>query len=377
MRTRTLTRLTLRLWPLTPIHIGNGEEYYPDSYFLLNNDLDKDERTLVLFDPLQVVRHMNGNERAQFRSSQWKEISGALRQCAKRLALTNDAEVPMQRIPVSHSAWSDLNESLRNANRTGEIIPFIRSGGKPYIPGSSIKGAFRTALVSACLPRGVNPKSHEEAMRLALGIDEKDTTTDPLRFLSVSDAILPEGITLIDRAEIFRPSAASSGHGGGLKESIRMNYERTRCLLETNKNLGFDVTLTIDSRAAERTLKCKFDEKSLIGLVLDFHEKILFKERKIFFSSQSHNKIYGLYTGLLNKTQKRENFVLLRIGRFGHFESKSLEGVRRGHFPQRKFQTEGSPDEWGTTRTVVKINESSAPFGWVVGYVDKVNRTEL
>ncbi|MCC7284388.1 MAG: hypothetical protein IT556_18555, partial [Acetobacteraceae bacterium] len=63
-----------------------------------------------------------------------------------------------------------------------------------------------------------------------------------------------------------------------------------------------------------------------------------------------------------------------RLGRFGHFESKSLARVRQGHFPQAKNPSDRTrpPDAWGSTRTVTRNKEGAPiPFGWVLAWVEK------
>jgi hypothetical protein len=82
-------------------------------------------------------------------------------------------------------------------------------------------------------------------------------------------------------------------------------------------------------------------------------------------------KLPGERTAAVAGLEEATNFVLLRLGRFGHFESKSLEHVRRGHVPQARERDRKirQPGEWGSTRTVTRLHDGTPiPFGWVLGY---------
>jgi CRISPR-associated protein Csm5 len=279
---------------------------------------------------------------------------------------------------------------MDNPLRGGAVKPFLRSGGVPCIPGSSIKGAFRTALASAVLPRDREPPfgwRHETALAAAFGLDPGDTTSDPLRFLSVSDSPLPEGATLIDKTEVVKAGGASAA--GSQRGGIQMHYERTRCLCEAGEAPGFLVSLAVDERAARpgqlRRAEAQFDLPRLLRLARDFHVKLFNTENQRFFDGETKSLLLGRLRAHLGPGKEppfmqqvwTPGFLLLRLGRFGHFESKSLEGVRRGHFPQARHPADKirPPNDWGSTRTVVRdARRNPIPFGWVIGWVVKEER---
>jgi|BEDMetMinimDraft_2_1075160.scaffolds.fasta_scaffold00373_2 CRISPR-associated protein Csm5 len=378
MTPRRKISLTLNLAPLTPLHVGDGMTYLPDSYVL-------HDKHLYLFDPAALLGEMNSTERESFRGADDLEMSSAERErfaddlkqifaplhdCARRLIESKPASgLFTAKIPLTGRAEGLLSSALHKAERQGAVRLFIRSGGignGPYLPGSSLKGAFRTALASAFLPRGASPRTHEEAMRAALGVKAGKPESDPLRFLSIGDAPLPREITVIDQAELFQPQRG----GGRQRGRVQMVYERTLSLGEflpcEPKMLNFSVRITLDTAAAEGPRS--FDAEKLIGTLRDFHEKIFFEERERFFKNAEIDAIYTYYEKA--KEKYREKTVLLRCGRFGHFESKSLEGVRRGVFPQRRSMKEGDPNEWGRSRTVIRCGKGDGkvlPFGWLTG----------
>jgi CRISPR-associated protein Csm5 len=388
--TRSLTRLTLRLVPLSPVHVGDGTELRPDEYLLeeTKNQRCYDEygeeiaeaggerpqACLARFDPAEAMRLMSAAERHRFQSA----LDRASLADAARALRYAGARCITERIPVSGRSLADLRRAIEDPGaRSGQVKPFVRTGGRPYIPGSSVKGAFRTALASAALPRDTRAPdkwTHEDAMEAALGISPADTSTDPLRFLHVSDAVLPEGATLIDRAEVFHPRNPDT-------RGMQLHYERTKSLMDGGDAPEFQITLTVDSRARDPSLvtgeKARFDARSLLAQLFPFHFKIFREENKRFFPDTGkvlEQKIRAQRSPsgkpVIADGKWDPDFFLFRLGRFGHFESKSLEEVRRGHVPQAKDQKIRPPGAWGVTRTVTRDAKGNPiPFGWVLGWV--------
>ena len=135
-----------KLVPLTPIHVGTGEAITPEFYFVADGKLTR-------FNPAAVLRAMAPEDRARYTSL----ISGAdtnmesalklLRQQALR---TENAWVYSVELgPESRTILSEAIERLDT--RRGEIRPLMWNEIKrvAILPGSAIKGAMRTALLSA------------------------------------------------------------------------------------------------------------------------------------------------------------------------------------------------------------------------------------
>ena len=392
---RTITRLVLRCSPLTPVHVGDGTEAGLEDYFLdqpTSSGRQYDEfgeeietpptgttgAQLCRFDPMAAMQVMTPAEQSAMRAAldrgKLADAVAALRKAGSRAV--------MERIAITEAAARDLAAALAGSNqRTGTVRPFIRSSGAPYIPGSSLKGVFRTALASTLLqPRLGQDRlaqerhwTHDDAMSEALGIIKGDTATDPLRHLSISDASLPPGSTIIDQPEVYtRKEVLGRERPGGNTSGIRIHLERTRSLIE-GIPIPFDITMSIDDRA-ERW----FDRTRLLANLRAFHVKLFATERDRFFTAEKDAltaalRRYVAPDGRPPFTQAgwATDFVIFRLGRFGHFESKSLEGIRRGHLPQAKDPRDRirRANEWGTTRTVVRQGDRRWPFGWVVGWV--------
>ncbi|MCD6474474.1 MAG: type III-A CRISPR-associated RAMP protein Csm5 [Thermoplasmata archaeon] len=112
---------------LSPIHIGSGEKISPMEYVMDNkfNRIDMDE----LFRDKEF--NVNGFiEDTRLNSFYLGDKYGNI---AKRHV--------MYSLDISKDALDHI------MSKKSEILEFIKTGGKPYIPGSSIKGAIRTAIM--------------------------------------------------------------------------------------------------------------------------------------------------------------------------------------------------------------------------------------
>lgn len=374
-------RIEMTAVALTPVHVGDGTDWTPEAFYL-----DGDE--LCRFEPSRVLAGMGANARGRYLAVLDRGDLQAAQAELRRAAKEGTAE---ERIAVSGASRGDLARALDDPGRSLAVKAFVRSGGRPYLPGSSLKGAFRTALASAHLPEGrergrIGPPNGDEAMRLALGLRPNDTASDPLRFLSVSDAGLPDGATLVDMPEVMR-----GGHRDEARfDGIRMHAERLRSRADGPGQPQFDLSLSIDggAMAAARgrgEIARTYDREGLFAAANGFHWNIWQRERERFYARMPA-------TGQRMDAMLRQvphpqggtlaehgpvgvgNMLLLRIGRFGHFESKSLAGVRQGFVPQAKGNKWRDRDQFGSTRTVVRLSDRDGPrvpvpFGWVLAWV--------
>lgn len=361
----------LHFWAtaLTPIHIGDGTTLGLDHYLLTSpppagprydeygEEIEEEETApaeamLCRFDPVKAIRRLTQPQRREFDRSL---SEGRLTAAFRTLRQAGEKEV-VERIAVSEASQRELREAIDNPARRGEVRPFVRGAGQPIVPGSSIKGALRTAWASAQLPPTVSAMglTDRQAMQSALGIDPGDTAKDPFRYLSVSDARLPEGVTRVDRAEVVANSSRPATTRG-----IQMHYERMRARSDgTGQHATFAFSIALDARGP-------FDRVGLVRTVSEFHWRIWTQEIERFYKGEQEARALN---SLLPRPLDWSSNLLLRLGRFGHFESKSLDRVRRGSFPQARPPRSKirDPGEWGNTRTVARTSGVPIPFGWLL-----------
>ena len=116
----------------TPVHIGTGEKYYPNEYFA----------TLA----------KNSDTRFISRIDQPKLFAAIGRDLADELIDAIDEDFKLTDFIRKNNIDGQSLRRYRAVNRSGEKDPgeireAIKTADSPYIPGSSLKGAIRTALI--------------------------------------------------------------------------------------------------------------------------------------------------------------------------------------------------------------------------------------
>lgn len=117
---------------LTPLHIGSGEEISPSEYFI---DKDSGKFTRLNMDSLFTD--------PLFKNYMYRFISDASKQryigsFIDQLLLK---KYPLYSIPISDNAKFYL------ANNQTNVKAFIKTAGRVFIPGSSIKGSILSGLI--------------------------------------------------------------------------------------------------------------------------------------------------------------------------------------------------------------------------------------
>ena len=370
--------------PLTPIHVGDGSVLTPEDY-----DLEGGE--LVRFSASAVLRSLPDTARKTYGDALDRgDLHGAWRV----LRQARRGEHVLERIGVGAAARDEIEKLLGPELRAGEIRPMLRSGGAQCLRGSSLKGASRTALLSSRVEgvqRAIKDAIHrhsprtgsasDEAQRLLLG--HANTDQDPFRFVAVSDIVLPKGSTRVDRVVNWRPPNPTRGKDAAA-EKIQIIVERVRAATD---GAVTPVPLTLCVAAGRlvgalardkqhtRTPRRPVGIQQLLRATNDFHWTLFDEERERFYMDAP--EIMGALEGAFRvhapngkvldmaEVRRRTDMILLRVGRFGQFESKSLAGVREGWNAQAKPPR---PMKVGNTRNLVKTAEHAplVPFGWLL-----------
>lgn len=181
-----MAQIRFQLTPLTPIHIGTGEslepfEYVIDGHLLYRFSLDAFMLTLppetqALF--VEAVEQGVPDTR-QFVASQ--------ADVAKRVArYTAD---------VSAGAGELYGGQMDSGEAHPEILSCIRTNDRAYLPGSSLKGALRTALLYQAMDKGSRERN---ARRLEQRLFRfQKVQEDPFRAFKVGDGEMLEARTRV------------------------------------------------------------------------------------------------------------------------------------------------------------------------------------
>ncbi|MBO8169046.1 MAG: type III-A CRISPR-associated RAMP protein Csm5 [Thermoanaerobacteraceae bacterium] len=141
-------KMRYELEVLTPVHVGSGDRLLPSDYVI-----DSDSQTVVRVDMESMLRD------SRFLVDRFiyavKQQGFSLHKEFKNFALKH----PKYRF-TGPGTVAELTRYLGRS--AGNILEHIKEGGKPYLPGSSLKGAIRSLLLRYLV--SLNPLPYEEAI---------------------------------------------------------------------------------------------------------------------------------------------------------------------------------------------------------------------
>jgi CRISPR-associated protein Csm5 len=179
MKLQADQQFTVYITPLTPIHIGCAVDYEPTDTLIHDKNLYH----------LKDLANWQGAERASLASALARANDFASIQTAFKSK--SDGLSPLAPRPVSmpfDGVWTENRGKIKTIERTA----FNAVTGNPIIPGSALKGVFRTgylATLSAANPNvRVDYRDKDGAKKLEILLLEGKFQTDPLRQLKVGDA---------------------------------------------------------------------------------------------------------------------------------------------------------------------------------------------
>ena len=276
---------------LTPLHIGDGVEMQENLDFVSNGkglevvDLDETLRAVAAVNH-QALMEM-GNKNFQL------------------TRFLNDYKVDLK---VSYTL------PTASGTRINSLRRFIKNGlGLPYVPGSTLKGALRTALLSPLLtgqPAGdaANPSRRrygdiEGSLKSAAG---PDPNHDIFRSLQVSDStvLLPEKVLRAEEVKFFN---IAEGDKAGWKDfsskrTVPKPSDAAGIYVEALKSGAvFHVQVALDGFLAQpavrRALAFRasngFDIFSLLARTIDGHSRRLALKERDFFRKYGVGKDAG------------------------------------------------------------------------------------
>ena len=370
MRRAHFERHAFTLTPLSPIHVGTGETIEPYEYDLFSG---REVRSLVAFDLDALLSQLTDVQRREFLKLTESANVVALRDWFRKLP--HREQCRRFAVALGSTAAREIAQHLDNPSRLGEIhlLPRHPGTGLCYLPGSSVKGAMRTALIDGVARRpGTNlaplleiradaerfkgaGAQFEAAVLGNQKFDGKaDLYRDPFRQIAVTDLTVPNDGTFIDRIQIRKRNQTESAADPG---GIVMYREVTRAAvygepqplvaeLRLHPELCDEQTMGTNRDGRPNALPQRFPLTDLIGLCNAFYLPRLRAELQEFVTNPIvRDRLQAAANGLA------ETECVIRLGRHSHFECMTL-GEPYHLAPRRGF---------GATRSFV---EGLVPLGW-------------
>ena len=224
----------VKIQTLTPIHIGSGD-------FLKNNadfvEYKEGENSFLSVIDSKKILNLIGVEHI----NDWVNL-------IERHGDTKDFVARMGRNAHPRSYALRTITNFASVGRKDTLKECIHDGmGKPYIPGSSIKGAIRTAVVATLaeqmngLEKRVIERKNEKKNVTAKQVESKmfggNPNSDIFRFLRVGDAYFEKGSELSTRVinlNIREKTSLIDPDKSQLVEAIDVNHV-TECQMKVDK----------------------------------------------------------------------------------------------------------------------------------------------
>lgn len=408
-----MTVYRFRAQAISPLHIGCGAEIDPGEFLL------RDGR-LLHFNPSAVLSSLDEQKKREF------------------MTLANRADLKALQAffrshcdPALHGlGWIDASEAFlaefaRKASNPDnqfqvKLMPRNPHTGAVYLPGSSIKGAIRTAVVNAFtnilltsdavkkrywegvknaeekvllrdpdipaakLKQKVADKQGQILEEAALNRRFSETERDVFRLIEVADAELPPASTRIDRIYNWNPHKPDS-------QGIQIWGERVKSRAD-GEAPEFRINLHVDEQAMKhgvvmQLLGRQVDIETIASACNSFYWGRLVAERDKFFrtlegkSNQTQLTLYRALSHVFDKdTQGRPlvqklawPHILIRLGRFSQFESLTVDNLRRGYRPQAKTPEGKWIEGMSATRNLCDMGRDKPhlSFGWLLLTLDK------
>ncbi|HHT9121419.1 MAG TPA: type III-A CRISPR-associated RAMP protein Csm5 [Candidatus Wunengus sp. YC63] len=353
----------LKLKLLTPVHISDGYEgeLIPTEYVIT------DSGQLHKIDLAKLISQLPEDKLNLLNTFLEREDIIGIRNFIK--SLWNECQnLFSDSIEYSMNA-GDLSEyynNLQNENDASQliVIPFIRSGKRTFIPGSSIKGAIRTAFINELFKTQIDYSLNRSDIRKEAQMLEEKTLNygyrddetgkwkrnvakDPFKALKISDAFAPSDNSIVKKIEIVRKTGAGKFDITGM-EQMKIFEE---VLIE---GIVINVEVRLDNRYFNN-IDRQISLEQVANSCRTFYRRVLQHERDNYFTDFDKevkmSRISDLYTEFLNLNESPKSF-LLRIGKNSGRNSLSFNLCnKKGVEPKsRKLTIEG---------------KEYLPLGWV------------
>jgi hypothetical protein len=312
-----------------------------------------DGKEFVRLDTRAIVRAFGTHEQAEYE----KAIDGGCLREAQQMirrfwqrSRRPQGGSPFERFRagIGESSMRELRQIIEQPDRRGEVLALPRNPytGAVVIPGSSIKGAIRTALASWLANTGEGPQRIAEARRTrgefdgrrmeeaVFGYTPSEMEGDPLRLLHVADSEWPASGVQVDKPELTK-----LGRDRGMTQGIQMHVERLVSRGDRGETPAAEVTIRVEP-ARGRPVARVFSWEEIVFACNRFYANRLNAEHRRFAWVAADGERWQ------PSQQEFERGILLRIGRSAisircRSTSTGKDGTRPGRRRSGRSDTRG------------------------------------
>lgn len=384
-----LTHHSLTINTLSPVHIGCGEDYEPTNYVM-------DEQALFYFNLPAVVDCFSAEDVRELNAiNNSREPLLRIQNFFKlRKDLLIDKAEHMR--PVSQEAHEKYQKAAGkavNVEQSGKKVSnaleiartaFNPHNQQPILPGSSIKGAIRTALLDLINKGKKTSYQAKEERKLEADLFQGSFASDPMRLIKVADASFNHHENALLPRVLFETN---------VKRNINVAQKDSGQLslmceaLPEFAAAAFAAQISVQDLQGKKSKKGQdnpsvcFSTTDIIQACNRFYWTIFRNELDRFKKRGCLNATWETHAyqllELLKPFKEANAGMILRIGRHSGAESITLDGVRdikimQGKGNKPRYQASSTTDWLAGDKE--KSEANLMPFGWV--FVD-FNEPEL
>lgn len=367
-------RLTVE--PLTCVHIGTGEKLSPLDYKVEN--LQKIGNMYLSFSSDSILKRIAADKQ---KFSEFDRISSsgnlrALEEFFHKNFTMDDLNYPCK---VTKEFLRKYNENIEKdpLQNAAEVLQMYHPLGKKYpvIPGSSLKGSIRTAVLNDALDTYAmrNELRHlrDPQVQQRLLHDYKDAKQDPFRAIQISDCNFgakgTQIVGLIKNIKTDRYNEVVEHNTSQIQAEVIKGQLMTDA---DQADIKGESRLVINSDLASQNLPLAGVTQRITGdKIASSCNKFYFnefkKEYENFYKEASGSEcdaitqLLKILKAIADKNDPKE--FILRVGRWSQVEFVTYEHDLREPKTPRK---NGRQMPYGTTRWVFNNDGIYLPLGW-------------
>jgi len=390
----------LKFTPLSPVHIGTGDSYEPANYVI-----DTENDALYSFDSFAAQTGLSQPERKQLLNIVNAKPDDRLLTNVQaffhqhREKMLPFACAPIPTAPGVRKLYEKRIGKIAQQERRGKRIinkleiersfynPVTQA---PLLPGSSLKGAIRTALLDS-----INQKAQllrgERNRELQKRLFQGQFHSDPMRLISIADASWQgddDNPAHMVQFAVNRKRNQSTKDGKTIKSTAENKglYQLLECLAPCHIR-SFSGSISLQNVKPVQQFTDKLPKPEYQWSIQDiarycnaFYMHLFWQETQAmqknnYLHSQWLEQIKQLFSGNMLKRMNNGEAFLLRAGRHSGAEALTLEGVRQIKIMQGKkpprYQTQ--PTTWWLAAERESAQTELLPFGWLLV---EINPTE-
>ena len=381
-------RLTITV--LTPVHIGCGEDYTPTDYVI-------DEDALFAFGSAALAHTLPAQAREQLNQLVQGRQQKNVLQKIQRLFYEHRETIMAKAshyLPVAPGVADLYQERIgqiaqreENNNKVINRLAIERTfyhplSQKPIIPGSSLKGAIRTALLDQRnkVQRHRNQEKNRELQQRLFHYSAGKFELDPMRLVHLADTDDWEDEERVTSEIRFAVNRRCREPVSGKARNTMAEDKGLYQLLETLPEWGlraYSSRLTLQKfeqlQKSDKLPTIRWTMAQIATACNAFYQPLLKQELNILGErSYAHPDWLVAMKALLDDIQPllaSKQAFLLRVGRHSGAEAVTLNGLRSIQIMQgkeKKPQYKNKPTSLWLAADTNQARSEMYPFGWLL-----------